>query len=334
MSEQAAVADPTPAVEAPVMEASRGPLVNLTPEQRAEYKTTGILPTPKTEEAAPSPDAEPTGEAKPAGDSETPPVQEKPKAEPKKQTAEERIAQLEATIEKIRKGSGLDKPKAESEPAKSEPKPEYTRPKPTAEAKTDDGKPKYESYEDYIEDLADWKAEQREATSRREQFAKAQNERLNAQIEDGRARYENFDEVIQPAANEIWNDPKIHADVKGRIGRSKILADLMFTLGENKVAYQNFVKLAREDPQEAIDHIVLTEALIRQELEGKTEPAKTEVEPPAKPITKAPKPPAEAGGRGTTPPDTLQAALEGSGGKLNAGLKAEFLRRDLARLKG
>jgi len=89
--------------------------------------------------------------------------------------------------------------------------------------------------------------------------------------------------------------------------------------------------MAKEEPGKAIRYIALTESLIAQELESKAKPVSEEV--PAKPKTQAPKPPAEAGGRAAAPPDSLKAALEGSGGKLNSGLKAEFLRRDLARLK-
>lgn len=344
MSEETAVLESSAPVEAPVMEVSRGPLVNLTPEQRAEYKTTGVLPTPKTEEAAPSSDAEPTGEAKPAGDSETPPVQEKPKAEPKKQTAAERIAELKATIAKIEKGAGI-KTEAESSPVKPEPKLQPTQPQNYQEWNKEFDPDQW--IEQYSKDnptasfertnaaMHDYKNDMREHFKVLAQQQEANSKALNAKVEEGRARYENLDSVIVPAANEIYNDPGISPVVKQMIADSDLIVDLVYTIANDPAEYAKFVKMAKDTPGKAIRYIALTESLISQELEGKqVEAPKTEVEPPAKPRTQAPKPPAEAGGRGTTPPDTLQAALEGSGGKLNAGLKAEFLRRDLARLKG
>src|SRR5580698_1963717 len=134
------------------MEVSRGPLVNLTSEERAEYKKTGELPTTKKE--APSPSAEP-GES-------APPKSQEPKHEPKpKQTAEERIAQLESTIEKIKKGAGIEKPKAEpTAPAKSQP---VASAKPTPDDKNPDGTPKYSTHESWEDAVIEWKLDQREA---------------------------------------------------------------------------------------------------------------------------------------------------------------------------
>ena len=334
MIEETAVQESS-AAEVPVipeMEVSRGPLVNLTPEQRKEYKDTGILPTSKAEESTTS--SEPSAsEAEPAGEPETPSTkQEKPKSKPK-QTAEERIAQLESTIEKIKKGAGLEKPQAESAPAKIEtkPAPVQTRQKPTPDDKNADGTDKYSTHDEYLEDFFDWKAEQKWAAKQAEEQQTAHAKALNAKIEEARSRYDNLDEVIQPAANELLNDNAISPVIKQMIGDSDVIVDLIFTLSNNKEEFASFVKLAKSDPGKAIRFIALTESLIAQELEGKKTPVG---ESPAKPRTLAPKPPAEAGGRAATPPDSLQAALTGSGGKLGRDLKAEFLRRDLAKLKG
>ena len=321
MSEAAAVV-----VESqPTMDVSRGPLVDITPEQRAEFRKTGDLPKapPKIEEAAPSSEPKPEeGEAKPAGDSEPPKVQEKKKAK----TADERIAELEATIEKIRKGAGKET-KADPSPAPEPPKPEYTRPKPTADDKDKDGDPKYKTYEDFVEDLADWKGEQRDAKNQREQQEQAQAKAFNSKVEEARGRYENFDEVVEPAANAIHSDAAISPVVKQMLRDSDVLPDFLFTLGNDSAELAKFVAMAKTDPGKAIRYIALTESLIKDELEGKNTPAG---EAPVKPKTQAPKPPSEAGGRAAAPPDALEAAAKANDFRL---FKAEATRRQLARLK-
>ena len=305
-------------VSPPVMEVSRGPLVDLTPEQRKEYKTTGNLPKPAASAPAPA-----------QGESETPPKQVVP-AKPKP-SAEERIAQLESTIEKIKTGAGLNKPKAEEPaPAKSVVAPQFTGPKPADTDKNPDGTFKYTTLEELTDAKLEWTLEQREAKKASEAREAAQTSALDAKIEKARSRYENLDEVVTPAADAIIKDSAISPVIKQMLYDSEITPDLIFTLASNKEEFSSFLKMAKENPGKAIRYVALTESLIAQELEAKAAP----VVEPAKPRTQAPKPPAEVGGRAATPPDSMQAALEASGGKLNAGLKAEFLRRDLARLKG
>lgn len=324
MSEQSAIVEATSIPEAVVMEASRGPLVNLTVEQRKEFRTTGTLPKA---ESAPATSV--------SGESEAPKQQEKPKSEPKSMTAAERIAQIEAkmakdaeTIEKIRTGAGL-KPKAEpTAPAKSEP----VSAKPTPEDKNKDGTDRFATHEEYVEALVDWKSEQRDIAKAEKAQQDASNKALNDKVDEGRTRYENLDEVIQPAANEIYQDADISPVIKQMIGDSDVIVDLVYTIGSDKAELAKFIKMAKSDPGKAIRYIALTESLIAQELEAKATPAKEE-ETPAKPRTLAPKPPAEAGGRASAPPDPLQAALAGSGGKLTGDLKAEFTRQALARMK-
>lgn len=320
---ETAVLESSP-TEVPAMEVDRGPLVNLNPEQRQQYRKTGELP-----KEAPAPSSEPNV-AKPAAESEPAKQQEKPKAAPKSETAEERIAKLEATIEKIRKTQGkVTKPEAESAPA---PNPVAQAKRPTPEDTKADGTPKFATPADYEDALLDWKLEQRDAAKAATAQQEAHSKLLNEKLEDARTRYTNLDEVIQPAANVIYQDPKISPVIKQMIGDSDLIVDLVFTIGNDQAELAKFVKMAQDDPGKAIRYIALTESLIAQELEARNAPAPEE--PPAKSRTQAPKPPAEAGGRAATPPDSLQAALEGSGGKLNSGLKAEFLRRDLAKLRG
>lgn len=328
MSEASAVMEATPTV----MEVSRGPLVNLTQEERAEFRTTGELPKPRTEVAATSSDAKPVeGKAETAGESDTPKTtQEKPKFEPKpKQTAEERIAQLEATIEKIRKGKEeKETPKAEPSPA---PKPvEATRPKPTADAKKSDGTPKFETYEDYIEDLADWKAEQREANSKQEAAKESQEKAKKAKydaavikVDEAKERYPDFADKAQPFWDEVIVNPKVALAVKEVIDESDYFADLAYTIGGSKEELAKFVALP---PGKQLRYIALAESLIAEELEGK---AKPEVAP-EKPRTAAPRPPAEVGGRSTAPIDDEYAAVAANDYR---AASAAFKRKALANFK-
>jgi len=313
MSTESAVLEAT-ATEVPI-DISRGALVDLTPEQRKDYKATGNLPTPKNEVTATS--------SAPAA-SETAQQQEVPKKGKPAQTAEERIAQLELTIEKIRKGAGLEvKPKAESTPARSEPVKTLTeRPKPED----------FETHDAYEEAVVEWKLDQREAEKAAKVAQAAEEAALNAKVEKAKTRYENLDEVVNPAIDTIVADKGISPVIKQMLYDSDITPDLVYTIASNKEEFEDFLKMARETPGKAIRYVALTESLIAQEMEEKSAPVV--VEEPAKPTTKAPKPPAEAGGRAATPPDSLQAAVEASKGSLSRDLKAEFLRRDLAKLKG
>jgi hypothetical protein len=312
------------------MDITRGPLVDITPDQRSEFRRTGNLPEPKTEGSTPSSEAKPVeAEAKPAGDSEPPKVQEKPAQKPK-QTAEERIAQLEATIEKIRKGAGKETPKqAEPSPAKPESQPQFTRPKPTSEDKDDKGNPKYTTYEDFVEDLADWKGEQRDAKNQREQREEAQTREFNAKVEEARSRYENFDEVVGPTASAINTDADVNPVVKQMLLDSGVLPDLLFTIGSDDAEMAKFMEMAKKYPGKALRYIALTESLIAEELD--TAKAKPAEEAPVKPKTQAPKPPSEAGGRAAAPPDALEAAAKANDFR---AFKAEATRRQLAKLKG
>lgn len=333
MSEQTAVVESS---ATPVMEVERGPLVNLTGDQRAEFRKTGNLPEPpKREEAAPSSEAQ-AAETSPAPEAENKQQEKKP-AEKPKPTAEDRIAQLEATIEKIRKGAGIEKTqKAESSPAKVEQpiqQPQFTRPKPTADDKNKDGSPKFQTYEDFVEDLADWKAEQRWAAQQREQAQQAQARELNAKVAEARSRYENFDEILQPTIDAIVGDTDVAGVVKQMLNDSDILPDLIFTIGSSKEELASFVKMAKENPGKALRYIALTESLINEELEGKAKPKGGDKpkETPAKPQTAAPKPPSEVGGRAASLGDALESAAKAGDFR---NFKAEANRRYLAKLKG
>ena len=338
MLEETVVAAPSAAPEIPVVEVDRGPLVSLTADQRTEFRRTGELPEapkPKTEAAASSSDKRTAPEAGKPKQEHTEHKAEQPKA---KLSAEERIAQLESTIEKIRKGAGLDKtPKAESSPASVEqarpiqqqPQPQPQIPQePTIEDKNVDGTLKYKTYEEFTRALARWEVNLAIAAQEQQRAQQTQATAAQAKITDAQARYPNFKEVIQPAVNAIVGDQAIAPIVKTILNDSEVFPDLIFTIGSSAQELATFVEMARTNPGKAIRYIALTESLINEELAKGKNHGET---PPAKPQTAAPRPPAEVGGRAAAPPDALESAARANDFR---AFKAESTRRALARMKG
>lgn len=363
MIEDTTQAESSPAI--PVMEVDRGPLVNLTSDERAEFRRTGEMPKPaayeqpkQDEDSAPSdtakePGAETEDEAEEAeeseeeesendGEPEPPKKQQEHSDKGKKRNAESRKAQLSAEIQSLLKerdrlraevSSAQTKP-AESSPARVEPsQPQPTRQKPTAEDKDKDGNPKYATYEDFVEDLADWKAEQRWAKAQREEAATAQARQLQSKVDAARNRYENFDEVMQPALTAIVGDEAVSPTVRAMLNDSEMLPDLLFTIGSSQQELASFIQMAKANPGKALRYIALTESLIREELNGQKQAASesNEKKSPVKPQTSAPKPPSEVGGRAATPGDELAMAAQAGDFRR---FKAEATRRYLAQLKG
>ena len=332
MAEQTVAAAPSAAEQDDVF---RGETPTL--DEYNQYRQSGELParfktteTAGTEPAESSEGEEPESAAESEAANQT---QEKSQQQPKKLSAEERIAQLRATIEKlweqdepdtvriaqlettvdkIEQRSGAKRktapaPVAQTEPLAPQP-PQYTRPKPTAEDKGPDGNAKYATYEDFVEDLADWKAEQRIVQQQRAQAAQQQERELQAKLEEARSRYDNFDEVMQPALATIVEDQKVSPTVKAMLNDSDVLPDLLFTIGSDAKALATFLQTAKTDPGKAIRYIALTENLIREELESGSKP-NAEKTPPAKPQTSAPKPPSPVGGSSSRAFDVSDESL-------------------------
>ena len=298
-----------------------------TPEY-VTWRSTGELP-----EAKPKADPAPAHISDAADPDPAPQTQEhkeqasKPKPKP---TAEERIAQLESTIEKIRKGAGIETRKAESSPAAAKPaqqpqQPAPTRPKPTVDGKGPDGKP-YASYEDFVEDLSDWKSEQRQAQQQREQQQQAAMAETSKKLESARSLYgkDKADEVIFPTNQAIVNDQAIPLAVKALLGESEVFPHLLFNIGSDPDDLAAFIQMARTTPGKAMRYIAKVESLIEEELagdvprettttgrdaDGKFTSAKEPNAPAKRGPESTPAPPLEVGGRGAGPMDESARAL-------------------------
>jgi hypothetical protein len=210
-----------------------------------------------------------------------------------------KIAQLEATIDKIEARSGAKQRKTEPAPVAQPPQvqaqPQYTRPKPTSEDRNPDGSAKYGTYEDFVEELADWKAEQRWASLQRESAAQAQAQNLAAKAEATRTRYADFDEVKEAFTGRLMDNngnPKIPVPVLAMLSDSEVLTDLIYAIGSDDKEASKFIQMARTDPRAAQRYIALKEASIIDDLSGKAKPK----EAPAPPKTQAPKPPSPVSG--------------------------------------
>jgi hypothetical protein len=163
-------------------------------DEFSHYRETGELPerfNPAEAESAPADDPE---ETDPEGEDPEPAPESDPEEEAQelKPKTAKRIQQLLARIKELEAPAAKQDVKTESSPV---PAPQYTRPKPTADEKKPDGTPKFDSYEDFVEDLADWKAEQRIETAKREQAQQEAQKALNKTLEEARTRYEDADEV-------------------------------------------------------------------------------------------------------------------------------------------
>lgn len=322
-----------PSAEQPSLEIPR----SGTPEY-ADWRITGKLPEKKSEPkpADPAPAKEQTTEpagAEPAKQQET----------RRKPDAEQRIKQLNDELKRVR--TELDevrRPKpTQAEPSPARPQVEQpTRPKPTLEAKNDDGTSKYGTYEDYIEDLADWKAEQRWVSNQREQATRQQAAQLQSKVDDARARYgDQFDGVLSPTVSRIMSEPSVSPTAKAMLNDSDVLPDLIFTLGSDSAGLDSFLKMP---PGKQIRYIAALEAGIQTELSKPARQADgkfaAQTAPPAKRGPEsAPEPPIEIGHRGSGSMDesqrALQAAERGDANAFRSWKQAED-RKALARRRG
>ena len=322
-----------------------------TPEYES-WRKDGTLPTPKSEDTASSSETEDEeSEVESADATEASLKQEKADKGRPHLTAKQRVDQLRATAEAIAKKAGFElswqaesssaKVSPKSQPTYEAPKPEYTRPKPTAEDKKEDGSLKFDSYEDYIEELADWKVEQREATNKRETAMREQAAALNLKVNEAKARYADFADKVSPFVDDFVSDPSISPLVKRMVDDSEVFADLAYVLsGDAKF------KEVAQNPGKAIRYIANVERLIAEELAGKADSARNDkgqfeakVETPVKRGPEsAPKPPIEIGQRGTSTMDEAERALQEIGRGNSAKATRAWLdaenRKEIARRRG
>lgn len=288
-------------------------------------------------------------EEKPKADSTTAPLVDAEEATPspkqqekRKPDAEARIKALAAENKRLKaEAEGRNTPNPAEKPAEQKVQPQqFTRPKPTVDDKGSDGKPKYATYEDFVEELGDWKAEQRWATQERERQQRQQSEEVTAKVKEAETRYPNFKEIAVPTVDAIVKNTKIAPVIKQMLNDSEVWTDLIFTLGSDPDELAAFVEMAEQTPGKAIRYIAKVESLITEELDKTNVPrgtpekdyttgkfVKTETAPVKRGPESAPEPPLEVGARGSGPMDESQKALSdierGNPNATRAWLRAE-----------
>lgn len=330
-------AAPSPAVAVAEPEVTEVTLPRSGSEEYATWRMTGELPK-KPETQAESSPADAPKEENPAVAAESGPAPKQQEQPRKGKDAEHRIKELLADQKRMRAELEAlkSRPAQVEQPRQQQQAPQYTRSKPSVDAKNPDGTPKYGTYEDYVEDLADWKAEQRIAQQMQQLAAQAQQRQVAEGVEQARTRYQDFDSVGLPVANAIVSDPQIPNNLKVRINNSKVLPDLLYTIGGDPQFQARFMLAAKTDPEAARDAIALMERDIQDRL---SKPARTESETPApakRGPENAPPPPIEIGNRGGQVDETerlLKAAANGDRNATRQLLEAEN-RRLLARRRG
>lgn len=330
------------------------------PKDQAAYqdwRMTGKLP-----EAAPAEKpAEDQKPEEPAPSKETTPAEpgEKPQEQPHRK-GKDAEARLKSILDDLRE-AGLSpaqlktfkqdyqRAQAAEPPAAPPAKPEQTAKPQGSEAPA---KPKmadfetYEAYEEardaWVEQMAEFKAEQRLQKFTQEQQAAAERQAMKARVDEAKARYgDEAEQTIAQTAGALWNDQAIPEMVKSFLGDSPALLDVLYALGSQPDELAAFVELARTNPGAAVRKAVALEGQAPQgEKAAKPAPARDETgkflpaaKPPAEKKTPdAPPPPArELSTRGSTPPDEIESAV--ASGDFRTYMAAKN-RRDIEQRRG
>jgi hypothetical protein len=274
----------------------------------AEWRLSGKLPEkPKTADSTTADKPkEATSVTDPAPEPGKQESRRKPDAEARIRELTEENRRTKAELEELRKPKEA---KADPPPARQ---PEATRPKPKVDDQVD-GKPKYASYEDYVEELADWKAEQRIAAQEKERTAKENIAAVKRNADAVAAKYPDFWEKSKPVVEELLK-PDVRPEIFAVMNDSPVLAHLLYVIGGDDATKADFMKTVRENPSKALRLIVSMERDIQAELSKETTQRNDSgqfvaKEPEAVPAKRspetAPKPPIEIGSRGATAkPDT------------------------------
>jgi hypothetical protein len=202
------------------------------------------------------------------------------------------------------------------------------------------------TYEDANAAMADYLGDVRDQFRTLEQQRESQAKEFNAKVNDAKARYgDTFEQKVAPAAKAINADAAVPQTVKQMLNESEYLPDILFTLGGDPAALQNFIETAKTSPGKALRYIAALEANIAEELSKASSnrneqgqfTAKQETAPAKRGPESAPDPPIEIGSRGTGTMDESQRALQAiERGNASAfrQFKAAEDRKELARRRG
>lgn len=319
-------------------------LSTLSPAERQTWRTTGNLPkkqdsAPAKKEAA-APDSAPDKKSSDIASGSEPDSAQKPHLKTKEDSEKRWREILDENKSLKQKNEELERSRSAARETKQVSQPAAEVYQPLDEKDYFKQNPKG-TYEDFVRAAArheaKWEVRQEiAAENQRRAIAEAQTS-LKSKIEAATKRYPDFQARVQPAVDSIMDDQQIPHQVKALINDSPAFADLLYVIGE-PTALKDIISTAKTNPNAAVRKIVLMEQLIQSELsktpEGKTDTKRDEngkfvsekKEAPA-PLSKAPKPPSEVGGRETAPNDAVETAVKANPGKLTASTKAAMDRQ-------
>lgn len=255
-------------------------------EEAAEPQPTDGDPSEPTEElpGAEPEEAESTGEDAPAGHQE------------KEKGVQKRIDELTRKRREAEREAEYWKAKATGKEGTAEPHREES----TAIPATFPGKPtsdQYDSYEDFLEALSDWKTDlklaQREAKAEQEREQREYRKALEThkeRVSKAKEVYEDYDEVLDTA-----DDITMPQETLAAIVESDHSADILYHLAKNR---DTALKIAALPVKKQLIEI------------GKIEERLEKAEKPVKRITKAPEPVTPVGDKGkvSKSPDDMSDA--------------------------
>lgn len=262
-----------------------------------------------------------------------PEKKEEPKPEPVKEAIKpnklgykdlrDRVKQLEVENQQLKTRSDPEK-KVEPEPKKAEP--EKLRARPKSDDKVGE-EAKYKTWEAYEDDLLAWNTEKifRELDERStKKTQEAQVEAVNQTIEQSwkervtksRELHADFDEVALDEEKGPGRLIQPGSLVDEWLMDSEHGAELLYYFGKNPSELLKFENVAGKTPTErranARRALVKLEDKItagREAAPADKEKPKPEAEKEEPRVTKTPKPVSDVGGRGSTTPDPVAAAI-------------------------
>lgn len=269
--------EPTTVVETPAAPAA--PAAKLTPFQ--EWAND---PAAQTAESSAT-QIDNAAETAPASEPETPAAEKKPLPKGLKK----RFSALTSEIRELR--AQLDAGKPAGGAAATEPG-VATPPKEQKPAET--GKPvaaNFDSYEQYVEALTDWKLEQRDALRKQTEAQTSQQATVKAQVEAARARHADYDQVVTDKV-------PVSAAMAEVMVASEQGAEIAYYLGQNP---QEAARIAKLTPAQAGAALAKIEAQLEKPAAAG---ASAETAKPKAPASKAPAPPKViTGGSGSGDPE-------------------------------
>ena len=285
--------------------------------------------TREQEPAPPKSENEPDA-AKPAKESATEASPER-KKRPGFNDLRNRVRELEAENQRLKSSPRETEREVEPEPEPEAKAPEKLRARPKADDKVD-GKPKYETWEAYEDDLLAWNTEkvlqtidERSAKQRQEAQIEATNRTIEqswkTRVDKAREAHADYDDVAlgEDGPGKLIGPGSI---VDEWLMQSEFGAELLYYFGQHPDELKKFEKV--DSPAAARRALVKLE----DKLSAPPKESKSEPEPEAR-VTKTPKPSSEVGGRGTRLPDPVAAAVADGSDEATRRYIDEQNRRDI-----